>query len=95
MILDASRHQYGDNIIQNRISKLGMAFLEPIFWQNIRQAACKVDKYDFVRAMKATGRRNDLACEQIYQEIAADLDQFIQNFDDLIDLCSDFNNPQF
>ena len=45
--------------------------------------------------MKSTGTKSDQDCERIYQEIAADLDQFIQNFDDLKDLCPEFDLPQF
>ena len=52
-------------------------------------------QYDFVRALIGQQDREEHVAQQIYQEIAADLDQFTQNFEQLQrELCPDFR-PQY
>lgn len=81
--------------MQDGSSRQGLAFLDQVFWHNVQTAQHRVAQYDFVRAIAGQQNREEHVAQQIYQEIAADLDQFTQNFEQLQrELCPD-SRPQY
>ena len=81
--------------MQDGSSRQGLAFLDQVFWHNVQTAQHRVAQYDFVRAIAGRQNREKHVAQQIYQEIAADLDQFTQNFEQLQrELCPD-SRPQY